>query len=178
MRSITGHNAERRGDKWISKSPDMNVEIEPNDGRQGTFNRLRYLQKEREGSYEGWLILTGRIKNAWEREKPAPIRGARVSRSGDLDALIEADADRRPKFYVIDGAVKPIEAAPREPLALQIVYRDNNLLFDDLPVQVTPERSRTPPTKRPRLTPPSPPLPALALGPNVVDMLAELRRRG
>src|SRR5208283_5075203 len=105
------------------------VELEPNDGREGTSDRLRYLQKERDGQYQGWLIQTGQIENAWTWERPAPIWGDRVSFSKDLVRLIETDADRRPKFCVISA--EPVEAAP--PVLLIVV---SNPLVPD-PVQLS-----------------------------------------
>ncbi len=134
LRAITGRNAERRGDKWISEDKFKNVLIEPNDGRRGTFDRLRYLGKECDGQYQGWLIRTGRIENAWRWERPAPILGERVSFSNDLVSLIEADADRRPKFYAIAGERKQVEAASPGPAPVRIVV--SNPLVPD-PVQLS-----------------------------------------
>ena len=113
-----------------------------------------------------------KIGSAEFYEKAEPIVGPRVSFTKTAKAII-GNAERRAEPSKATPVLRIVDTAPVA--KIEIPFREN-LFAEPLPELAAPEKPRAP-TKRPKLTPLSLPLP-LALGPNEVDMLVDLRRRG
>jgi hypothetical protein len=98
---VCGAEIERNGRALVADNGRVNLQIEPNDGIDGTMSRLRYLGKGREGRHQGWLMKTGQAANFWRWEKPAPLIGPRWSPMRGLEDLIKADASPEARLHVV-----------------------------------------------------------------------------
>src|SRR5277367_3985586 len=58
---VCGAEIGRRGRALVADNGRVNLQIEPNNGTDGTMSRLRYMSKEREGRHQGWLMKTGQV---------------------------------------------------------------------------------------------------------------------
>lgn len=121
-RSITGATATRvprQNGTWISKNERLNVQIEPNRGPNGIFDRCRYLLKQSSEERHLRLIDNGMIDEGWGEvwawETPGQIGIDRLILSRDAWALILRDRDSRSKVYLPPTA--PIEPTPVAPPA-------------------------------------------------------------
>jgi hypothetical protein len=98
---VCGAEIERNGRALVADNGRVNLQIEPNDGIDGTMSRLRYLSKGREGRHQGWLVKTGQVGRYWKWEKPAPLIGPRWSPMRGLEDLIKADASPEARLHVV-----------------------------------------------------------------------------
>jgi len=98
---VCGAEIERKGRALVADNGRVNLQIEPNDGIDGTMSRLRYLSKGREGRHQGWLMKTGQVGRYWKWEKPAPLIGPRWSPMRGLEDLIKADASPEARLHVV-----------------------------------------------------------------------------
>jgi hypothetical protein len=126
---VCGAEIERNGRALVADNGRVNLQIEPNDGIDGTMSRLRYLGKGREGRHQGWLMKTGQAANFWKWERPAPLIGPRWSPMRGLEDLIKADVSREAKLHVVklptahepDAAKQAANAVPLEEPSKRIV---------------------------------------------------------
>ncbi len=161
-------------------SPEIDPQLDWNNGEAGIKARVDYLQKERCGQAEGYLKAHKPYEVRYPREEPAPIVGARWSKTRGLDALISADAEQHDarKFCQL-GAIplrigRDIIAVAAAPLGQEV--RGQGTLFSELSDMRAPDRLSAAPRHRDKIAP----VPMLRLFTVVgnVDILDTMRALG
>jgi hypothetical protein len=148
---VCGAEIERKGRALVADNGRINLQIEPNKGIEGTMSRLRYISKEREGRYQGWLKKTGQASNFWKWERPAPLIGPRWSPMRGLEDLIKADASTEARLHVVKlptvhaqdeakqaAIAEPLEAPPKRIEAPQVKAEPQAVAEPALPGDTPP----------------------------------------